>query len=91
MMLMDDLRVEHYEAEEVSRKEKKILERVAIAGSTIGVVLSLFGLVLLGRSAGSYRNIPRPEHQIVASDLRNEHLPGGGGAWFFSWVDWRDW
>jgi len=75
----------------VSRKEKKILKRVAIAGSTIGIVLSLFGLVLLGRSAGSSRNIPRPEHQVVAFDMREAGLAGGAGAWFFSWVDWRGW
>jgi len=88
---MDDLRVENYEAEEVSRKKQKTLKRVAIAGSTIGVVLSLFGLVLLGRSTGSSSNISTPAHQVVAFDMREAGLAGGSGAWFFSWIDWTDW
>jgi len=77
---MDDLRVETYEAEEVSRKKQKILKRVAIAGSTIGVVLSLFGLSVLGQLPGSSstsRPSTRPSHQVVVRDIPS--LPGGGG------------
>jgi len=81
---MDDLRVENYEAEEVSRKKKKILKRIAIAGGTIGVVLSLFGFVMLE----SIDAFTPPGHQVV---VREERLPGGAGAWFFSWVGWSDW
>ena len=84
---MDDLRVENYEAKEVSRKEQKILKRVAFTGSVIGVVLSLFGLAVLGRSTAPSRD--RPPHQVEIGVMNR--LPGGGGAWFFSWVDWRDW
>ena len=86
---MDDLRVENYAPEEVSKKEKKILKRVAIAGSTIGVVLSLFGLVVLGRPPGaSIDAFTSPGHQVV---VREYSLPGGAGSWFFSWVSWVGW
>jgi len=85
---LDDLRVENYDAEEVSRKNQKILKRVAIASSTIGVVLSMFGLVVLGQP-GSSRDISTPSNQVAVRE--NSNLPGGGGAWFFSWREWRDW
>jgi len=86
---MDDLRVENYEAEEVSRKKQKILKRVAFAGTAVGVVLSLFGLVVLGHLSGASRNtstpLTSPNHQVVVREMPS--LPGGGGAWFFSWTD----
>ena len=86
---MGDLRVENYDAEEVSKKKQKILKRIAIAGSTIGIVLSLFGLVILGRTpVSSIDTSTSPNHQV---SVREMSMPGGSGSWFFSWVGWRDW
>jgi len=81
---MDDLSVENYDAKEVSIKREKILKRIIFTGSVIGVVLSLFGLAVLGHSPGSSRSAP--PHQVAISDMNR--LPGGGGAWFFSWTEW---
>jgi len=89
MIPMDDLRVESYDAEEVSRKKQKILKRIALTGSVIGIVLSLFGLSVLGRTPGAIRDTPTsPDHQVVVGGWG---LPGGAGSWFFSWGSWRDW
>jgi len=83
---MDDLRVENYDAEEVSRKKQKILKRIAFTGSVIGIVLGMFGLAVLGRPPESSRSAP--PHQIVINETHL--LPGGRGAWFFSWTEWPD-
>jgi len=50
---MDDLRVENYDAKEVESKKRSILKRVAMVmavtggAAVIGLVLGLFGLILV--------------------------------------------
>lgn len=78
---MNDLHIENYDAEEVSKKKQKILMHIAYTGSVIGVVVSLFGLAVLGCPHDSSRSTS--QHQIVISDMYRH--PGGSGSWFTEW------
>ena len=64
----DELRVEHYDAEDAAIKKKKILKRIGI-GAGIAAILAILGYFGLN---------------ALQEKIMTEFIMGGNGAWFNS-------
>jgi len=69
---MDDLRVENYDAAEITTKKREVLGRMAVVGGAIVLTLGLFGL-------NSCIDRDRTEERGRPVDVM-----GGSGSWFVS-------
>ena len=86
---MDDLRVESYDAKEFVSKKQSISKRVAVAGGTVVLTLSLFGLT--GCIEDTDEQIDRfDRHYFFHEQIERPDSPsnyvylGGSGSWFVS-------